>query len=51
MDFFQPVGYVFAVDAAYVDGPEVGVFGCYACGAVVGVDGFGDGAVDWGLLS
>lgn len=44
----QPVGYVFVVDAADEDGPLVRVLGTYARGAVVGVEGLGDGAVDYG---
>ena len=49
--FFEPVGYVVVVDAPDEDGPLVGVFGADAWGAVVGVEGFGDGAVDyWGLV-
>ena len=49
LDFFQPVGDVFVVEAANEDGPLVRVFGADARGAVVGVEGFGDGAVDCGV--
>ena len=48
LDFAQPVGDVFAVDAAHVDGPLVCVVWVYAGGAVGGVEGFGDAAVDCG---
>lgn len=48
LDFAQPVGDVFAVDAADVDGPLVRVVGVYTGGAVGGVEGFGDAAVDCG---
>lgn len=48
LHLFQPVGYVFVVDAADEDGPLVRVLRAYARGAVVGVEGLGDGAVDCG---
>ena len=48
LHFAEPVGDVFAVDAAHVDGPLVRVVGVYAGGAVGGVEGFGDAAVDCG---
>ena len=47
LDFFEPVGYVFVVDAFDIDGPFVRVILVRAIFAVGGVDGFGDGAVDW----
>lgn len=46
LDFFEPVGYVFAVYSADVDGPLVRVVCVDAGGAVVGVEGFGNAAVD-----
>lgn len=48
LHLFQPVGYVLVVDAADEDGPLVRVLGADARGAVVGVEGLGDGAVDCG---
>ena len=46
MHLFEPVGNVFVVYAAYVDGPLVCVVRVEAGGAVGRVEGFGDGAVD-----
>lgn len=48
LHLLQPVGYVLVVNAADEDGPLVRVLGAYARGAVVGVEGLGDGAVDCG---
>ena len=48
LHFAQPVGDVFAVDAAHVDGPLVRVVWVYARGAVGRVEEFGDAAVDCG---
>ena len=50
LDFAEPVGDVFAVDAADVDGPLVGVFGVDVWGAVGGVEGFGDASIDYDRL-
>ncbi len=51
LHLFQPVGNVFVVDAADKDGPLVRVLGADVGGAVGGVDGLGDGAVDWWVLA
>ena len=50
LHFLEPVRDVFAVDAAHVDGPLVRVFGADVGGAVEGIEGFSDGAVNWLLL-
>ena len=48
LDFFEPVGDVFAVDAADEDGPLVRVLGVDVGGSVGRVEGFGYAAIDWG---
>ena len=47
LDFAKPVGYVFAVNTADVDGPLMGVLGVDVRRAVGGIEGFSDAAVDY----
>ena len=48
LDFLEPVGYVFVVDAFDIDRPFMRVVLVGAVFAVCRVDGFGDGAVGCG---
>lgn len=50
MDFAEPVGYVFAVDALDEDAPLVGVVGGCVGGSVFGVEGVRFAAEDLGKL-
>jgi hypothetical protein len=46
LDFFQPVGDVFVVDAFYKDAPLVGVVDRAICGSLFGVEGLRFAAED-----
>lgn len=48
LDFAEPVGYVFAVDAFDEDAPLVGVVGGGVGGFVLGVEGVRFAAEDFG---
>lgn len=46
MYFFEPVGYVFTINAFDKDGPLMGVVGIHSGGAGVGVERFGNATID-----
>ena len=47
LDFAEPIGYVFAVNATDIDGPLVGVLGVDVGRAVGGIEGFSCTTVDY----